>query len=65
MYCPLCTSHLDPRKGSRAKIHAEHAALVAVAEAAKILLENTFGNWSASEKQVVIALTKLAAIQNK
>ena len=65
MYCPLCNNHLDTRKVNRAKIHAEHAALLNVAKAAKVLLENTFGNCSANEKQVVIALTELAAIQNK
>ena len=43
----------------------EHAALVAVAEAAKILLENTFGNWSSNEMKVVKSLTTLAAIRNK
>ena len=46
------------------KAETEHAALVEVAEAAKVLLQNTFGNWSANEKKVVKSLTKLAAVRN-
>jgi hypothetical protein len=42
----------------------EHAALVAVAEAAKVLLENTFGNFSANEMKVLKSLTNLAEVRN-